>query len=162
LLEQLLAEPFAINVAQSYDAPGTTIACGDIGGVLDELGGFVIALTERNGSGYSGVAYLAAEDELGRTNVSVFVVPAAAAGGVAVPPAEAPAVEEAPVVEATPAAVATPIAAATPGAEATPVGILVIEEAPAGTSETPPDATPMIIEITGPATEGTATATPAG
>jgi hypothetical protein len=163
LLEQLLAEPYAINVAQSYEAPGVSIACGDIGGILDELGGFVIALSERNGSGYNGVSYISPEDELGRTNVSVFIVPAP--GGVAAPAedlAEAPPAETPSVAEATPVTVATPITEATPVMEATPGSILIVEEAPAGTSETRSDATPMIIEVTEPTTETTATATPSG
>ena len=75
LLDDLLTEPFAINVAASRDAPDVSIACGNIGGVLDELGGFVIGLQEQNGSGYTGVSYLAAEDDEGRTNISVFIVP---------------------------------------------------------------------------------------
>ncbi|MDF3042579.1 MAG: hypothetical protein K0Q71_5285 [Thermomicrobiales bacterium] len=50
LLGDLLAQPYAINVAQSFDAPDVSIACGDIGGIVDEIGGYVIALPQRNGS----------------------------------------------------------------------------------------------------------------
>lgn len=126
LLGDLLAEPHALNIAQSFDGPDVSIACGDIGGIVDEIGGYVIALPQRNDSGYIGVAYLAAEDDLGRTNISVFVAPAP----IALPPPEIPLAPEVipaatPVVEssATPPAViqitgnavdATPIPVATP------------------------------------------------
>ena len=72
-LEALLQEPFAINVAQSADASEVSIACGDVGGIVDEIGGHVIVLAERGESGYFGIAYLDGDDELGRTNLSVFV-----------------------------------------------------------------------------------------
>jgi hypothetical protein len=121
LMGDLLAQPYAINVAQSFDAPDVSIACGDIGGIVDEIGGYVIALSQRNGSGFLGVAYLAGEDDQGRTNISVFLVPAPTAA----PPVEAPAVPEVPPPAATPAAapVATPAVIAISGDEAgaTPV-----------------------------------------
>ena len=79
LLDDLLEEPHAITVAESPEAPQESIACGDIGGVPDEIGGFVIVLTEQGGSGYQGIAYLAPEDERDRTNVSVFIIPRATA-----------------------------------------------------------------------------------
>jgi hypothetical protein len=119
-LDDILAGTFAIEVAASHDAPDTTIACGNVGGILDEIGGFVIGLQEENGSGYNGVAYLAGEDELGRTNISVFLVPTSSAQASA----------ETPV-----APVGTPVAPA-----ATPVVTEVIEIAPAGTPQ--PAATP--------------------
>lgn len=75
-LADLLAAPHAVNVAQSFDAPDVSIACGDLGGIADEIGGYVIALPQRNDSGFVGVAYLAAEDELGGANISVFLAPA--------------------------------------------------------------------------------------
>ncbi len=130
LLGDLLAQPHAINVAQSFDAPDVSIACGDLGGIVDEIGGYVIALPQRNGSGFLGVAYVAGEDDLGRTNISVFLVPAPAAQPpVEVPiesevvsPAATPAVAPAATPEATPAVItvsgdsagATPVPAALP------------------------------------------------
>ena len=107
-LGDLIATPHAINISQSFDAPDVSIACGDIGGVVDEIGGYVIALPQRNGSGFTGVAYLAGEDDLGRTNFSVFLVPAPPT-----PPVDAPvapglipaATPEANVAAATPAVI---------------------------------------------------------
>ena len=114
LLEDLLKEPYAINVAASYDMPEVSIACGNVGGVLDELGGFIIGLQEQNGSGYTGVSYLAAENDLSRTNISVFVVPAPFAPAVVelTPP---PGVAESVItVEGTPAATPVAVPLATP------------------------------------------------
>jgi hypothetical protein len=124
LLGDLLAAPHAINVAQSFDAPDVSIACGDIGGIVDEIGGYVIALPQRNGSGFLGVAYIAGEDELSRTNISIFLVPAPPAAPVEAPvePEAIPLATPAADLAATPApidisgdsAAATPVAAALP------------------------------------------------
>jgi hypothetical protein len=56
-LDDLLADPHAINIHESVEAVDTHIACGDItgtpsGGVLE------ITLAEQNGSGISGTATL--------------------------------------------------------------------------------------------------------
>ena len=78
LLADLMAVPHAITVAASFDAPDTTIACADIGGIPDEVGGFVIGLTPQNESGYAGTIFMAADDANGATNISVFLSPVAA------------------------------------------------------------------------------------
>jgi hypothetical protein len=78
LLGDLMAAPHAITVAESFDAPDATIACADIGGIPDELGGFVIGLTPQNESGYAGTIFMAADDANGTTNISVFVSPVVA------------------------------------------------------------------------------------
>lgn len=78
LLANLMAAPHAITAAESFDAPGTTIACANIGGIPDELGGFVIGLTPQNDSGYAGTIFMAADDANGTTNISVFLSPIAA------------------------------------------------------------------------------------
>lgn len=78
LLVDLMAEPHAITVAESFDAPGSTIACADIGGIPDELGGFVIGLIPQSESGYAGTIFMAADDANGATNISVFLSPVAA------------------------------------------------------------------------------------
>lgn len=145
-LDDLLGSPYAINVAESADAPQTSIACGDIGGVLDELGGFVLSLTERNGSNVRGVAYLAAETDGDGSNISVFLVPgpepAAAPAPTAAP--EIPAAPASPIAPASPTAplaspVATTAPAATPepiivvGPLATPGSVIGVELAPAAT-----------------------------
>lgn len=131
VLGDLLAEPHAIRVAASFDALDETIACGDIGGIVDEIGGYVIALPEMNGSGYRGVAYLAGEDELGRTNVSVFLVP----GPPAVEPQEAEPQEDIVAVPETMPPAATP-PAATP--DAIQIPDVPIVGTPASTPVAPP------------------------
>ena len=51
LLGDLMAEPHAITVSESFDAPDSLIACANLGGIADELGGIVIGLTPQNDSG---------------------------------------------------------------------------------------------------------------
>lgn len=89
-LDDLLAEPYAVNVAESADAPNLSIVCGDIGGVLDELGAYVIALSERNESGYRGVSYIAVDQRDGGTSISVFLAPPIAAAPADVLPLATP------------------------------------------------------------------------
>jgi plastocyanin len=93
-LNDLLANPYAVNVHESAENISTYIACGDVAGpVVNGL--LLIPLHAQNGSGYSGIAALATNDA-GGTNVSVYLAPPAAAG--AATPAAA---------ESTPAAAAT-------------------------------------------------------
>ena len=54
-LEDLLADPYALNVHMSADDMGTYVACGDVGGVVVE-NELVIGLAELKDSGLSGVA----------------------------------------------------------------------------------------------------------
>jgi hypothetical protein len=84
-LDAMLAEDFAINVHESAENIGNYIACGDIGGVVDANGQLVIGLAEQNGSGFTGIAFLAPNpDDPNATDVSVFIAAtqdeAAAAG----------------------------------------------------------------------------------
>ena len=124
LIGELMAAPHAINVAQSFDAPDVSIACGDIGGIVDEIGGYVIALPQRNGSGLIGVAYLAGEDDLGRTNISVFLVPAPSAPSAMETPSEPEALPAAATPAAgTPAATPAVIEISSELADATPVPV---------------------------------------
>jgi hypothetical protein len=120
-LDELLASPHAVNVAESAENPGTSIACGDIGGVLDELGAFVIGLQEQNGSGYRGVAYIASDPQTGASTISVFLAPPVVAAEAA-PVEPEPALPEEPAPAATPDAVIVieSLAEATP--QATPAG----------------------------------------
>lgn len=77
-LDALLATPYAINVHESAEAVSTYIACGDIAGpVVNGL--LLIPLRAQGGSGYAGIAALAANDT-GGTNVSVYIAPNLAAG----------------------------------------------------------------------------------
>lgn len=109
-LLDLLESPYAVDVRLNPTDPDTSIACGDVGGQLDQQLGsplLAIGLGEQNGSGFAGVASFREEEE-GRTLVSVFVAPLV---GGSVAAAAAPAPEDA---EAAP----TSAAAAEPTAEA--------------------------------------------
>ena len=73
-LETILADPHAINVHLSAEEIGTYIACGEIGGAVDPATGAVaVGLRELNGSGFTGIAYLAPGADGASTDVSVFV-----------------------------------------------------------------------------------------
>jgi hypothetical protein len=50
------------------------VACGDLGGVVSEGGSLVVKLAQQNDSGFSGIAFLGAEDG-GTTGVSLFLAP---------------------------------------------------------------------------------------
>ena len=71
-LESLLSGQASIVVLLSEEAIDTVIACGEIGGVLSEGGSLVVKLSERNGSGFTGIAFLAPGDP-GTTGASVFL-----------------------------------------------------------------------------------------
>ena len=82
-LADLLSAPHAINVHESAQNIQNYIACGTIGGTQfgDTL---MFGLQEQNNSGYSGVALLS-DNGQGGTNVVVYLVRGAAAGGMATP-----------------------------------------------------------------------------
>jgi hypothetical protein len=71
-LESLLSGQTNITILLSEEASETIVACGEIGGVLGEGGSLVVKLSERNGSGFSGIAFLAPGDP-GTTGASVFL-----------------------------------------------------------------------------------------
>ena len=71
-LESLLSGQTNITVLLSEEASDIVVACGEIGGVLSEGGSLVVKLSERNGSGFSGIAFLAPGDP-GTTGASVFL-----------------------------------------------------------------------------------------
>ena len=71
-LESLLSGQTNITVLLSEEPSETVVACGEIGGVLDEGGSLVVKLSARNGSGFSGIAFLAPGDP-GTTGASVFL-----------------------------------------------------------------------------------------
>jgi hypothetical protein len=71
-LESLLSGQASIAVLLSAEASESVIACGEIGGVVSEGGSLVIKLSERNSSGFSGIAFLAPGDP-GTTGASVFL-----------------------------------------------------------------------------------------
>lgn len=72
-IEGLLASETNIS---AFLEPGSdvVVACGDLGGVVSEGGSLVIKLAADNDSGFSGIAFLGAEDG-GTTGVSVFLAP---------------------------------------------------------------------------------------
>ncbi len=72
-LDAILADDHVINVHMSADQIDVYIACGEIGGVLDANGALVIGLGEMEGSGFSGIAFLAPGADGASTDVSVFI-----------------------------------------------------------------------------------------
>lgn len=79
-LDDILAGGYAIGV---LDEGQSLIACGDLGGPLDQQGTFSVGLAPVEGSGAAGVAYVAPTDD-GQVVISAFLVPEGL-----VPPAEA-------------------------------------------------------------------------
>jgi hypothetical protein len=74
-LTDLLAEEHALVFVRSEGEAGSAIACGEIGGSLDEAGDLAIGLKEVGGSGTVGVAFLSPDDaDPGATEISVFLV----------------------------------------------------------------------------------------
>jgi hypothetical protein len=72
-LDDLLAADHAVVVTRSPDEP-EVIACGEIGGGLTDVGALVVGLREQNGSGFAGVAVLAANvTDPATTDVSLFL-----------------------------------------------------------------------------------------
>jgi hypothetical protein len=74
--EALLAGAYAVNVHASAEEIDTYIACGDIGGVIeqgDDGDEIRFVLTELNGSGHTGVAFIGGAGE-GQTQVNVMMI----------------------------------------------------------------------------------------
>jgi hypothetical protein len=77
-LQTILDGGHAINVHLSADDMGTSIACGNIGGIVHERENgegmeIAFALAEQNDSGHVGIAWLG-DDGQGGTNVSVSLI----------------------------------------------------------------------------------------
>jgi hypothetical protein len=70
-LDAILGEDHALLVPD----PGGdgVLACGDLGGVLDEGGALVVGLLPRDGAGVAGIAYLSPSVDPAQTDVSLFV-----------------------------------------------------------------------------------------
>lgn len=73
-VDALLAEEHAVVVFDEND-PETVIACGAIGGVLDEDRALSVGLAPVDGSGAAGIAYLAPRGDGSETGISIFLVP---------------------------------------------------------------------------------------
>ena len=76
-LPDLLRGELIVRVVASEDEPGTTIACGSIGGEPDDDGNLYLALTGQSDSGVTGVVWLQQSGE--STTVTVFLIPVAPA-----------------------------------------------------------------------------------
>jgi hypothetical protein len=77
-LQEILDGEYAINVHLSAEEIGTYIACGNIGGLVQERENgegmeIVIGLAELNDSGHVGIAWLGDDGE-GGTNVTVSLI----------------------------------------------------------------------------------------
>lgn len=70
-LDDLLAEPHAINVHASTAEIETYVACGDIGGIVvsDNDGTLAIGISPLNDSGIYGIAFLHKDDDHTRVDV---------------------------------------------------------------------------------------------
>ena len=73
-IDALLVEDHAVVVFDEND-PETVIACGAVGGVLDEDGALSVGLAPVNDSGAAGIAYLAPRGDGTETGLSIFLVP---------------------------------------------------------------------------------------
>jgi hypothetical protein len=71
-IDDLFAEPYAINVHESAENVANYVACGDIAGPVVD-GRLVIGLHEQNDSGMAGVAVLTS-NSAGGTDVTVYSV----------------------------------------------------------------------------------------
>ena len=117
-LADIVAGKHAINVEQpNPDDPEDSVACANIGGVVDEHGDLFVGLSESNESGHFGIVWL--HDNGTSTTIVVFLAHPEEEGGIGMALATLAAAEA--------EAAATPVAAtgATPvadeEAEATPV-----------------------------------------
>ena len=73
-LDDILAVDHVVNVHFSFEEFDFYIACGEIGGAVDEAGSLAVGLREANESGFSGVAFLSPDPaNPAATNVSVFL-----------------------------------------------------------------------------------------
>jgi hypothetical protein len=117
-LADIVAGKHAINIEQpNADDPESSVACGNIGGVIDENGDLFVGLGGENEPTHNGVVWL--HDNGSSTTIVVFLAHPEEAAGIATALDElAATAEEA---AATPGAtpVATPVADG--GAQATPV-----------------------------------------
>jgi uncharacterized cupredoxin-like copper-binding protein len=88
-LDAILATNHVIDVHLSTDQIGTSIACGEIGGVRDANGALAIGLREMSHSGFTGIAFLAPAAGGASTDVSVFIARTQGQRGEAATPAAA-------------------------------------------------------------------------
>jgi len=117
-LADIVAGKHAIDVdSPNPDDPDGAVACGNIGGVVDEHGDLFVGLSESDDSGHAGVAWL--HDNGTGTTIVVFLAHPDETAGIEVALAALAAAEE----EAAATPVGTPVASPVAGveADATPV-----------------------------------------
>jgi hypothetical protein len=116
LLADIVAGKHAVNVeSPDPDDPEDSIACANIGGVVDEQGDLFVGLGESNDSGHHGVVWL--HDNGTSTTIVVFLAHPEEAVGIETALAALAAAEE----EAAATPMATPEATPVADADATPV-----------------------------------------
>lgn len=79
-LDDLQAADYALNVLLSAEEIDTSLACGEIGGIVDASGALTIGLREMGGLGHTGIAYLAPGEEEGTTGILIFMTETDAPG----------------------------------------------------------------------------------
>jgi hypothetical protein len=115
-LADIVAGKHAVNVeSPDPDDPEDSIACANIGGVVDEQGDLFVGLGESNDSGHHGVVWL--HDNGTSTTIVVFLAHPDEAVGIETALAALAAAEE----EAAATPMATPEATPVADADATPV-----------------------------------------
>lgn len=72
-LDDLLSAPLIVRIAESAEAPDRDAACGVVAGGPDADGNVYVALSERNGSDLTGIAWL--QEDGSRMTVTLFVIP---------------------------------------------------------------------------------------
>ena len=80
-LDAMLAADHAVNVHLSAEQIETYIACGELGGSIDDTGSLIVGLREESDSGYTGIAFLSPGLDGVSTNISVFIAPVLGAAG---------------------------------------------------------------------------------
>ena len=115
-LADIVSGKHAIDVeSPNSDDPEDSVACANIGGVVDEQGDLFVGLSETHGSGHYGVVWL--HDNGTSTTIVVFLAHPEEAAGVETALAALAAAEE----EAAATPMATPAATPVADANATPV-----------------------------------------
>lgn len=155
-LDDILSAERSINVHESQDAMDTYIACGDLGGQMLGDSSIAIGLSELNGSGHRGVAYLQDNGD-GSTNVQVFLINEALVEGVT---GGEPGASAAPEASVTPGETTVPVTTTVPEETILPQPTVVPSEVPVMT--TVPSEVPAMTTVPEGSAAPVASAAPAG
>jgi hypothetical protein len=106
-LDDLLAQPYSVIVHQSEQSFGTYLACGELGGFVqdDQL---VIGLRPLNNSGFAGTATLQRADDMTTGNIYLLADVNVLSGTPATTPTPAPSPTPAPTVPPSPTPTTAP------------------------------------------------------